>query len=112
MAFDDFRRTAGQFGDPGHLAGPGLEPDPRGDRPAERGRVDVDPVAADHPGLLEPGDPLAHGRGGDAQSAGQFGGPQPRVGGQLLEDPDVQLIQRCAFRFGNHVGLPGSVSPW
>ena len=54
----------GQLGDLRQLAGAGPDAHPRGDRQPDRGRVDVEAVAADHAGPLEPADPLAHrGRG-------------------------------------------------
>ena len=94
VALADLRGTGGQLGDPGQLARAGPDPDPGGQRQAERGRVDVEAVAADHAGLLQPGDPLPDGRRGHAHPAGQLGGAGPRVGGQLVQQPPVDLVQQ------------------
>src|SRR3954447_2010631 len=42
------RRVAGKLRDPRNLAGPGWDPHPGRDRPAERGWIDVEPVTANH----------------------------------------------------------------
>lgn len=51
---------------------------------AERAGIDLQPVAGDHPGILEPLHALAHGRRGHADPPGKFGGAETRVVDQRL----------------------------
>jgi hypothetical protein len=62
IALAELVHPAGQLGDPGQLARGGPDPDERGDRQAERGRVDLRAVAGDDAGALQALDPLGNRR--------------------------------------------------
>ena len=57
---------------------------------AQRARVDVGVVAADHAGLLEPREPLADRGRGQPDAPPQLGEAQPRIG---LQGGDQLLIR-------------------
>jgi hypothetical protein len=94
VALADLIHPTGQLGDPGQLARGGPDPDERGDRQAERGRVDLQAVAGDDAGPLQALDPLGNRRGGHPDSPGEGGHADPRAGLQLPEQRRVGLIRR------------------
>src|SRR5262249_52435100 len=88
VGLGEVRGFGGQLGDLGQAAGHGPDPGERGDREADRGRIDVQLVAGDDPGAFQPLQSFGDGGRGHAYPAGQLSGRQPRAGLQLGEQPE------------------------
>jgi hypothetical protein len=87
-------------------SGQALKPDDgeEGDRPAQRLRVRVGVVAADHPGFLQPADAAQAGRRRDAGAARQLDIGHAAVGLQFGQDSAVDGVQDGRLgRLGLHV---------
>ena len=67
------------------------------DAEARGGEVDVRPVAGDHAGALEPGQPGGDGAPGDPGAAGELEIARAGVRAQRLEEVDVETVHGCAF---------------
>ena len=94
VALDDLGRVAGDVGDLAQLARRRADADHDAERVAERARVDVGAVAADHAVLLEPSEPVGDRRGRQPDAAAELGQREPRVVLQLREQPEVGGVQR------------------
>lgn len=64
------------------------------DRQAERFRVDVDAVTADHPAFLQSRQPLAHGRRGHADAPRERRNRLTRIIPQQPQQREVRLIEQ------------------
>ena len=91
VAFHDLRRLARQLGDLGQLARRRLDPHHGAERIAERARVHLGAVAADHAVGLQPLQPLRHRGRRQAHAAPQLG---HRRAGVLLQMPDQLGVDR------------------
>ena len=94
VALDDLRRVAGDVGDLAQLARGRADADDDAERVAERARVDLGAVAADHAVLLEPREPVGDRRRGEPDPAAELGQREPRVLLQLGEEAEVGGIDR------------------
>jgi hypothetical protein len=94
VALADLVNPAGQLGDPGQLARRGPDPDERGDRQAERGRIDLQAVAGDHAGPFQALNSLGNRRGGHPDQPGQGRHADSRAGLQFPEQCRVGLVRR------------------
>ena len=74
----------------GALALPDLQRGERGDRVAERGRIDLRTEAADHPVRLKPVQPGLHGAAGHPEPAGRLQHADPRLAASSTMQPAVQ----------------------
>ena len=93
MAFADLRDLQRELGNPRQLAGGGLDAHDRGQLVAERARIDLGPVAGDHPGPLETLNPLGDGRGRQIHPPAELGERDAAVGRQLADDLTVSSVQ-------------------
>jgi hypothetical protein len=97
------------LGDRQHLLGElalvvaalGRDPDDDGERPAEQREVDLGPVAPDHAERLQPADAVGDRGRRHADGAGDRALGQPGVLGEVLEDPQVRLVEAGRHRHGN-----------
>lgn len=94
VTFDDLRHAPREIGDFGELAGCRPDPDDREDRVAERGRIDLQAVAADDSRLLHPLEAFAHRGGGHADAPGKHGEREPRIGAQEPEQGAVLPVEQ------------------
>jgi inner membrane transporter RhtA len=72
IAGDDLRQPLGELGDLRQLTRRRPHPDPRGEREAERRRVDVEPIP-DDARVLEPREAVGDRGGGEVDAAGELG---------------------------------------
>ena len=93
QALDDLGRLHGERRDLVQLARRGAHADDHAEREAERARVDVGAVAADHAAALEPREPVRDRRGREADAAAELGERQPGVGLQLGDQGEVGVVQ-------------------
>jgi hypothetical protein len=94
VALDDLGRLLRQLGDLVQLpAHSGPDANERGDRIADRPRVDVGVVAADHARLLEPLHALRDRRGRHAHTTAELGQRQAGVLLELAQDAEVRPVQ-------------------
>jgi hypothetical protein len=94
VALEDLRRVFRDLGDPVELAHGRPDANHRCDREAEGARIDLRPIADDHPGLLQTLHTLGHRRGGQAYAAPELGHGQPGVGLELAQDPSIRAVQQ------------------
>ena len=78
------------------LADRRLDADDRGERVAERARVDLGAVAGDHADLLEAPHALGHRRRGQADPPAQLSEGDPAILGQFADDLPVDVRQEPA----------------
>ena len=78
-------RLPGELGDLVQLAGGRPHADDHAQREAQRAGVELGAVAADDPGLLEPLQPLADGRGGQADPPAELRQAEAGVGLELQQ---------------------------
>jgi len=93
VALGDLRQRLGKFGDVGELSGGGADAGERGDGQSERGGVDLELVAGDDPGSFQALDPFGDRRCAHADPSGQRGHADARVGVQLGQQADVDLVE-------------------
>jgi len=93
-------RLPGELGDLVQLAGGRPHADDDAQREAQRAGVELGAVAADDPGLLEPLQPLADGRGGQADTPAELRQAQAGVGLELQQQAPVHGVE------GLIVGVP------
>ena len=74
-----------------------LDADDRGQRVAERPRVDLGAVAGDHAVPLEPLDALGNGGRGEADATAELRERDAPIGAQLAEDLTVDLIDQLTI---------------
>src|SRR6185437_10017899 len=100
VALDDLRHLLREFGDllqlPGHRAHAHIG----GDRPAQRLRVQLDPVAADHAGFLQPREALLHCRRRHADAAGELADRLARVFLQSFQQLDIARVGDETWNLG------------
>src|SRR5262245_65072945 len=94
MALDDLGNRGGQLGDLGELARSRPDPNPGRHREADRGRIDLEPVATDHPALLEPLYALGDRRRGHPDPAAELRHADSGIGLQGAQDANVYRIER------------------
>src|SRR4051794_21188649 len=94
VALHDLRRRARELGHLGDLTRRGPDADDRGERVAERPRVDLGVVAGDRAVALEPLHALGDGRRRQADAAPQLGEAEPAVELELFEDSTVGHVVR------------------
>ena len=109
MAFDDVRRLLRELGHPLQLSGHRPDADDRRDRQAERLRIEVEPVAADHAGLLQSLDALAHRRSRHADLARQLGHRLARIGLQQAQQFEVLGVEQSNSLVEGSIGLFPSI---
>ena len=97
MAFDDLGDRAGDLRDPVQLARVRPHADDDADREPDRPWVDLDPVAGDDSGSLEPLHPFGDRRRREADAPPELGHAQPRIVLELSEQPAVDLVEQAAF---------------
>ena len=85
-------------------------PDQRDHGTAGPGQVDVGVVAGDHPGLLQPADPLGDGRRGQVHPPGQLAEGEPGVRLQLAQQRPVHVVHDVDLTFVNRNAASGAWS--
>ena len=93
-------RLPGELGDLVQLAGGRPHADDDAQREAQRAGVELGAVAAYHPGLLEPLQPLADGRCGQADAPAERREAEARVGLELQQQAPVHGVDEVI------VGVP------
>jgi len=88
-------------------AGPGGHGHVHHDRVAKRRPVDVNPVAADDPGALQPGQPVGDGGGGHLDGTGERPLRLARVAGKGAQQCQVRVVHLDLGRGrSGHLGEP------
>ncbi len=99
VAFHELRDLLDQPLDPPQLARQRPDAHDRLERVAQRHRVHVQGIGADHARFLQPPQAVGHARRGHADLARQVGGGGARVGRQRLDQAAVDTIQDGVFIF-------------
>jgi inner membrane transporter RhtA len=113
VALDDLGRRARELGDLRQLARRRADAEDRGERVAERPRVDRGVVARDHAVVAQPREPLCHGRRGQADPSAELGVAEPSVLLELGDQLKIQRVERPVFpSIRRHLERTSFGCPW